>query len=514
MVYSVDLILTDYIGDVVVKHVFKLSMVSAGILASSAVLAVSPNNAQIQREIQQINARDQQLQQEVHVLKAQLHHQSNGLSVQRPAVSHTLKTTNRGRHVQTSRFNRGLDVTTSPLQGGKAAFDASDLLDQVSKWNEQLTLLQQRSALAATLGKGGLSITRPIVEVSGGVEGQMFYTDGYGKGSTPNGIALDKAELDINAITGNWANAFFALNYEDSPRSQGFRGTTGSLDLDRGFLTIGNLNKLPVYFSIGKMYAPFGRYSSFLLSTPTTQSLGRIQSDTALVGVASHGFYGSAFAYDGSRTSGSANLFEQGGFDAGYTFKFSNPANSLNVGVSMVSNLADSQGLQDTGAYSSSQFQGFGQTGSSNNIAHDVPAFDVYTGLSYDNWGFNAEFVTAVRRFSASDLAFGSTGATLHGALPRALHAEGSYTFHAGPRPLMLGVGYDHTWEALAANLPQNSIETVFQTSVWKDTIEAIEYRHDIDYGTGKSASGRGSSSLAGTGNGRNMVIGQIGVYF
>lgn len=497
------------------RHLFKLSMVTAGVLAASTSFAASPNNAQLQQEIQNINSRDQQLQQEVHVLKAQLHHSTHGLSVQRPAVSHMLSTTRRGPHVRTSRFQRGLDVTTSPLTAGKSAFDASDLLDQVSKWNEQLTLLQQRSELAATLGKGGLSIARPILEVSGGVEGQMFDTSGFGKGSTPEGIALDRAELDVNAIAGNWANGFFALNYQDSPSVSGNRGTNGDLTVDRGFVTFGNLNRAPVYFSIGKMYTPFGRYSSFLLSTPTTQSLGRTRSDTALVGVSTHGFYGSAFAYDGYRTSGGNNLFEQGGFDTGYTYKFSNPANNINVGVSMESNLADSQGLQGTDTYdTTNRFQGFGVETGGNNLVRNTPAFDAYAGLTYNNWSAHAEFVTAVRKFAQSDLSFGNTG-NLHGALPRALHAEASYTFHKGVHPLMFGLGYDHTWEALAANLPQNSIESVFQTSIWRDTIEAIEYRHDMDYGTGKSANGRGNATaFSGTGKDRNMVIGQVGVYF
>ena len=104
------------------------------------------------------------------------------------------------------------------------------------------------------------------------------------------------------------------------------------------------------------------------------------------------------------------------------------------------------------------------------------------------------------------------------GALPAALHTEIDYTWHTGKLPWTLGVAYGQTWEALALNLPKNSYWVLLSTSIWKGTIEGIEYRHDVNYPiqAGNSASGAGGLPVpsANVGGTRNLVTFQIGVYF
>ena len=58
----------------------------------------------------------------------------------------------------------------------------------------------------------------------------------------------------------SWANGLFVLAYDDSAPSTGSCVTNARVYLSRGFLTIGNLDAFPMYFTIGQMYVPFGRY--------------------------------------------------------------------------------------------------------------------------------------------------------------------------------------------------------------------------------------------------------------
>jgi outer membrane murein-binding lipoprotein Lpp len=491
-----------------VKHLFKLSIMTASMLAAGSAMAGSPSNAQLQQEIQALTAHAQKLQAEVDQLHAKRGH--HGSVVRTARVSHTLNLkASRARHVRLGH----LSVMTTPSSKADDQTKAPHVLEQVSGWNEQLTLLQQRADLMKAMG--GVSITQPILEISGGLEGQAFSLSGKAPNETsrPRGFNLQTVQLDFNAILGPWMNVFTALNSGETYAQNGTSTMTPTVD--RTFATIGNLNKFPVYFSFGQMYTPFGRYSSMMLTAPVTQSLGRTKSDTMIVGVSKDGFYGSAFAYSGYRTTGSAAI-KQGGVDAGYTYKFTNPHDAITVGASLESNIADSQGMQSTGMSNTvyTGFNGFGNSSTSNNTLFNVPAISAYTTLALGHWTANAEFMSATRAFNANDLSFARSGGSLRGARVRALHLELNYMIQHGKTPITLGAAYGQTWEALALNLPRYSLTADVQTSLLRNTLETIEYRHDWNYSTGMSGQGRGSAVQNGLGGSGNTVLGQIGIYF
>ena len=140
------------------KTLFKLSALSLSLLAVSSSYAADPTNAQLQSEIRAIMKHDQQLQHEVHMLKTQLQKRSVSKThmvnvVRRASPPRTLETANRSRHVLTDRFDHSVTVTTSPLIGPKST--PSDILEQMSKDNQQLTLLQQQASLMKYLHSEG-----------------------------------------------------------------------------------------------------------------------------------------------------------------------------------------------------------------------------------------------------------------------------------------------------------------------------------------------------------------------
>ena len=356
--------------------------------------------------------------------------------------------------------------------------------------------------------------------MSGEVAGELSSVGGFGA-PTVNSLSLSTAEMQFNAIASSWASAFMSMDFSGAPVSTGNREPNSTIYLGRGFVTIGNLNHCPVYFSAGLMYVPFGRYANSMVSSPMTLSMGKIRTPAALLGFSlNNGLFGSVYGFSGSQTSGSNDLIKQEGVNLGFKKKFESTDN-YSIGAGWVSNFADSQGQQNTGlSTATGQFGGFAvtnaSTGSSNNnlLVHRVDAIDGHGSVAFGPVTLLGEYLGALRRYSPLDLTYNGAG-----ALPQAAHAEVDYMlpFFAKKYGTAVGVSYDHTWQALALNLPQNKYAVFLNTSIWRETTESIEYNHQTDYASTATATGRGalaSAPIAGTGKGSNSVLAEVGVYF
>lgn len=479
-----------------------MKKITLPLTTAALVLATSSMAASTQPSQDKLAAQVKKLQREVNQMRTQLkrHHAHK-------AMPH---------HISPELVGHFVTVTTSPFVGRHSSYTPSDLLEQTSTMNEDLRLLKTKQALLNNLNAHGYSLDRALVQVSGGIEGQLYSTGGFGVSPT-DGVNLSTAELDINALASTWASAFMSLSYNGSPISSGNREPNSTIYLKRGFATIGNLNVSPIYGSIGLMYVPFGRYSSGMLSTPLTLSMGRIRTEAAVLGASfDNGLFGSVYGFSGSQTSGGSPVFKQGGVNVGLKRSFAGTEGAYTVGAGWVSNIADAQGQQNTGLGSATMFSGFAVAPATNAITHRVGGIDVNAKLHYSAFTMMAEYLGAIRHYSATDMSFYQAGATATGAEPRAMHIELNYTLpFCQKRGTNVGVAYGHTWEALALNLPETSYTAYLSTSLLKDTLETIEYRHDVDYGTSDRASGLNATTpISGTGRTRNSVIAQVGVYF
>lgn len=553
-----------------------LAMAALVICCSSYAAIAKETSSDLKKEIHRISAQQQELQREIRALKNQLrqvkkdnnkHH-----SVVLPAKPASLDATHKpGRrpftdthHIATAttpagqkfigktpynsfsakRFKHGITVTTSPLLGLRSAYNAADLLYQYPSMNEDLILLQQKQTFEYFLHQVGDTLAnRAIVVMSGGLEGQIITSRNF-NGQKNGDVNLSTAELDIFAMMSRWANGFISLAYDDSAPSTGSRVENSRIYLSRGFLTIGNLNVIPVYFTIGQMYVPFGKYSSVMLTTPLTKSMARILDRSALLGYYKKGFYAQIYGFDGSRITGAQNTFREGGANVGYqTVDLKNF--NIDFGAGWVTNMADSQGIQGNGLQQNisnvlvggmvvitpTQFAGFGNTEGANALQHRVAGVDVHMELSYKAFTFMGEYITSLRRFAPQDLTFNPL--FLGPPFPRpgakigAMHLEADYTIHVRNKPIVFAMTYGRTWQALALNLPKYSWACVISTSIWKNTMLGIEYRRDQDYALNTTASGSvvgttitvppTASALPvpnGTGGHRNMVTVQLGAYF
>ncbi len=409
----------------------------------------------------------------------------------------------------------GTPVVTSPYLGDRPAFDGSDYIVNISSIDRDVRLMEQRRRLYDAYEKIGYSAPdhRPIIAISGTVQPYAFATQPF-VGSATGDISLGSAELDVAAAVNDKVEAFISVAFDDSPPTtiSGPRVSNSRFFLNMGFVNIGDLDITPWYFTAGQLFVPFGRFSSAMISAPLPMLLGRTKSRPVILGYKTQhgpGVFGALYALKSETTNGKSGI---GGINLATTFK----AHSLSgeIGGGYMTSLNDSQGMQLTTFTPGTSFGGFSSNTNGSEMVNKVPGANIHGNLRFDRYNITAEWVTATRRFRPMDLSFNGQGAH-----PSAGQLEAGMTFMVSSKPASLGVGYQWSRQALALRLPKARLISVFNISLWKDTVESIEYRHDWDYHAGQKGNGIAppgivNTPIVGTGRGSDTVSVQVSVFF
>lgn len=415
-------------------------------------------------------------------------------------------------HVVT--YIAGTPVVTSPYLGSRPAFDGSDYIVNISSINRDIRLMQQRRRLYRAYDAIGYPAPQmPILAFSGKVEpvatmGGMLFS-----GHSIGDLTLGASELDLAAILNDKVEAYIGVAYDESPPDTGGqRLSNSSVNLNMGFVNIGDLDESPFYLTAGQIYVPFGRYSSSMVSAPLTLALTRTKSRPVIVGYKSQTDSGPFAALYGFRADATNANAGAGGLNVGYVYDDATTVGEF--GGSIISSINDSDGMQFTGSVPGTTFGGFSSVTNGSEDVKKIPGIGVHGYLNIDRYSFTAEWVSATSRFRPQDLSFNGQG-----ALPQAAQLEVGLTFKAFDKPASLSAGYQWSKETLALNLPAQRISGVFNISIWKDTVESLEYRHDINFNSnqfanGASAPGNVNANTIGPGGANDTLIAQIGVYF
>jgi hypothetical protein len=510
---------------------YKLIALAASVcwlgLQGNVALAANPTGTTTDKQLVR------KLANRTQVLESQLRHlQSQVTSLKRrqpngTAVGNTASGLNVVVDSKHPTFIIGTPVISSPYIGINSEYNASDLVVNQPYVNEDLYLLQQRKQLWNYLHKENNYPfpSTPIINLSGKIEAQVLHGDKFGNFQTGSATDVDLTgiELDTEILVNKWITGLIAFVYDNSPNSSPRRIDNSNVLLERGFLTIGNLAEFPLYGTIGQFYVPFGQYSSAMISNPFTKTLGRTKARAIELGFSKqlnseNNLNLAAFVFsDPTRTSLGNNGLHNYGANIDYTF--TQPKWSLDLAASYIRNIADSVGMQHNGNSGNNTFNGFA-TNDNTEVINPVSGLDARGTLGVGPVSLTAEYVTAAASFSESNLSFGSAN-NLQGAKPSAFHTEAAYKFDAWDKPSAIVIGYDESKDALALLIPKRRYIATASTSIWKDTIESIEFRHDIDYSATDVAGGPISPAIApplntitGTGKSQNTVTFQIGLYF
>lgn len=428
----------------------------------------------------------------------------------------------------------GMPVVTSPYLGTRSAFDGTDLISLLPNINEGLHLLQERQKIDNVFRSANMCpyLDNPYVDLSGTVQPTFTVGKPY-IGPKGSGFDVPTAYLQPMANINKWVTAFMSINLDNSapgqflPQQFGPVVNNSRVFMDQAFVTVGNLHESPFYMTMGQLYVPFGNYTTNMVSSPLTLNVGRTKARAVVLGFDApgpwpgpwDGFDAQVYAFRGNAiTSPSSNRVNQ--YGANFDYAINEPKWNFSIGSGYIANIADSAGMQLNGA--TSGFEGFaGQVPAgfpnAEVLEHRVPGVDVHGQVGVGHVNLIGEYLTATRAFSPLDLTFNTIGQPAVGARPSAAQVEAAVTFTIYERPTNIAIGYQMTSQALALLEPQKRYTATLNTSIWKDTIESIEFRHDVNYGTFAFATGAGipiTIDGIGLGGSSNTVTFQLAAFF
>jgi hypothetical protein len=214
-----------------------------------------------------------------------------------------------------------------------------------------------------------------------------------------------------------------------------------------------------------------------MISDPLTKILGRTKARAIEIGFQQPGntfFYGSAYIFRGDSHAAAVSRINNAGVNL--AFKHKNECFGFDVGGGLISNIADSGGMQFGNGFTFFE-----------KIHHRVPAYNLRgifnIGKKID---IISEFVGTTTAFNVDDMSYKNRGAK-----PWAFDVEAGYSFPIlNDKPSTLGIGWTQSHQALTLGVPLKRYYIVFNTSLFRSTLQQIEFRHDVNYASSIQANG------------------------
>lgn len=326
----------------------------------------------------------------------------------------------------------------------KGAEGEKGLGDRVRRIEEQMEGNKKAGLLGEWADRIHLS---GALEVETGYE-DMDFADPTVDDTDTSDISLATVELGVDADIAEHVQGHVLLLWEDG---------AGGVDVDEGFITIDGKDVVPLYLNAGKMYVPFGSYETHFVSDPLTLEIGETNEAAVAAGFANDWLDLCVAVYNGDVNEIDDQDDHIDGFAGSAVFSLPEglvPNLGLRAGVSYLSNLAESDGLE-------------GET--SGVIRDDVGGFGAFLSASYmESLFFEAEHITSLDSFEAGALAFDNG----RRAEPRAWNLELAF---APMEKLELGLRYEGS-DDMNDFLPEKQFGGVASYEVFKHTTLSVEY--------------------------------------
>lgn len=310
---------------------------------------------------------------------------------------------------------------------------------------------------AATEDKeeSGLKIGE-MLTLSGSIEGDFIVAEDFA-GASSSEFNLDTVELILDLKASEWAKGKIVIDYD---------GDDEDLHIDEANITLGGNESFPLFLTAGKIYAPFGDFSTDMIQDPFTQTLGEINEEGAIAGFEKNGFTASVFAYNGVDEIGDDNTIN--GYGASIAYACEQDDLTLRGGAGWVSNLADADGITDILPRSEDDAI----------LLHDATAgLNLFAGAQFKGFSLFSEYTTALDSFQSEDLSFASGGAE-----PKAWNTELAYTTELVGKETVFALGYQKTWESVRLELPEYRYSVSGAMGFFAGTTVILEYYYDEDY--------------------------------
>ena len=300
-----------------------------------------------------------------------------------------------------------------------------------------------------------------VVEVGGLLEVEAAYENPY-EGDSSSDAVLATMELAVTAQVTDWVGGEVVLLHEEDDTD---------LEVDVAIMTVGPAAG-PWSFTAGQYFVPFGTFESNFISDPMTLELGETRESALQFGIESGRFQGAVYAFNGDSDEDGDDRFENLGAMIGFAAE--NENSEFAVNVSYISNIGDTDSLQDTIELDEDY--------------DSVSGWSASGMLRFGSLSFLAEYLGASEDFEAHEMEFDGDGAE-----PSSYMLEAAYDFDLAGKSSTIAVGYQETDEALALELPGERFMLGFSIEMMEGVTLAVEGAFDDDYsvsdgGTGKDA--------------------------
>jgi len=355
--------------------------------------------------------------------------------------------------------NRQLSARVSQLEEMVGEKNGAPVSDQALKEKIHQLYVQEQNKKK----EGMTSMINDHVSFSGLIEVEASAGEDIEGASTSN-VELATVELGFDARANDWTSGHVLVLYEE--------GGDDKVLIDEAFITLGNTEQFPLYLTAGRMYVPFGKFETNMISDPLTLEIGETQETALQLGFAVQGAHGSFFAFNGDTNEGGGDSqIEQYGANLGYLYE--QEGFSMDVGISYVNSMGDSDGLSEFLA-------------EENLLEADyVGGLGVYAIASVGPISLIGEYITALDDFDGDN------------SQPMAFNFETGYTFVLAGRESTFAVAYQGT-DDLAGMLPESRILTTLSVEIFPATTFAIEYAHDEDYDENEGGTGASADTVTG----------------
>ena len=306
------------------------------------------------------------------------------------------------------------------------------------------------------------------LEVAGLVEVEATSGEDFA-GDRTSDVTLATVELALDAELNQRVSAHLAFLYEEDATDFG---------LDEGTLTLG-LNDIAA-FTAGRMYVPFGRFDSFMISDPQTLEMAETVETVLMLSLAGDGLYGFAYLFNGDaeeQSTGNDDNHISSGLNIGYARD-----GLFDVGLSYISNIADSETLQaledDPDVVNAVGI-----------IDSRVAGAGAYFSVNLGPVTILGEHITALDNFSNGDL----DGMVGNEEKPAASNIEVGVVLPSG---VTLAAAYQKTDEAAFIGLPESVVSATLAYEVVAGATLAAEYASLKDYGVSDGGTGESGHSV------------------
>jgi len=258
------------------------------------------------------------------------------------------------------------------------------------------------------------------------------------------------------------------------------------LEIDEGFVTVGETETFPLFLAAGKLTLPFGLFETSMISDPLTQEMGEIKTYATVLGIEWRGLYASSFIYDGSTIDGDDDGRDLKVFGAGAGYLYEEDDVVFMAGGGWIENIAD--------ADSFSEFLDEDNL----HLKDRSPGAVVYSLLGYGPLTLTAEYVAALEHVEVTD-----EDEVVDLGRSEAWNTEISYRIELEAVEAIAALTYGQS-DSLGGLLPKKRLGggiTVFPLPYLK---LAVEYLREYDY----------SVSKGGTGDEADVVTFQLGLEY